>query len=185
MNDSDPKPDPATPTGAPHPASSHGEPFTLPDRDADVAVEMWSQPRLLAAARAMITNLARRLGFDEMTSSQISLAVDEALCNVINHGYKRRPDGRIWLRAWADEGDPSAISVSIDDRAETVDPRSIAGRDLDDVRPGGLGVHIMREVMDSVIFEQRDGGGMRLIMTRRNDREPEVADAGTEEGGDA
>ncbi|MFK7960986.1 MAG: ATP-binding protein [Phycisphaerales bacterium] len=154
----------------------------LPTEPADIELEMWSQPRLLSAARAMITHLAQRLGFDEITAGQVSLAIDEALCNIINHGYKRRSDGRIWLHVWAIEAAPGTIVVSIEDRAEAVDPETIRGRDLDEIRPGGLGVYIMREVMDVVHYEQREGGGMRLVMRKRID--PDASPAGAEENND-
>jgi anti-sigma regulatory factor (Ser/Thr protein kinase) len=133
----------------------------------DLRLEMFSQPRLLAAARAMVGNLAQRLGFNEIQCGQISLAIDEALCNIINHGYDRRPDGRIWLSVWDLHTDPPGIRVVIEDRAKQVDPERIRPRDLDDIRPGGLGVYIIREIMDEVSYEQRDGGGMRLTLTKR------------------
>jgi anti-sigma regulatory factor (Ser/Thr protein kinase) len=146
---------------------------------------MWSQPRLLSAARSMIAHLARRLGFDEITAGQVSLAIDEALCNVINHGYERRADGRIWLSVWAIETDPAEIAVVIEDRAKTVDPTAIQGRDLDDVRPGGLGVYIMREVMDLVQYDRRPGGGMKLTMRKRNvPGEPPAGHPGADAGAD-
>jgi serine/threonine-protein kinase RsbW len=137
--------------------------------------EMLSQPRFLAAARAMVNNVALRLGFSEILCGQISLAVDEALCNIINHGYDRRPDQRIWVNVWAlDDSDPPAIRIVIEDRARQVDPSTIRSRDLADIRPGGLGVFIIREVMDEVVYEQRDGGGMRLSMSKR--KPPDAAE---------
>lgn len=139
----------------------------MTERAPDLRLEMFSQPRLLTAARGMIRNLTARIGFDEIQSGQISLAVDEALCNVINHGYGRAPDGRITLGIWANEGDPPEIVVVIEDRAVQVDPDKIRSRDLADVRPGGLGVHIIREVMDEASYERREGGGMRLTMRKR------------------
>ena len=133
-----------------------------------VRLEMLSQPRFLSAARAMVQQFAQRLGFPESQCGQVSLAVDEALCNVINHGYARRDDGRIWMNFWATdhEGHPGLMIV-IEDLARQVDPATIKSRNLDDIRPGGLGVHIIREVMDHVRYEQRDGGGMRLVMSKR------------------
>jgi len=133
----------------------------------DLSLEMYSQPRLLAAARAMVGNLAQRLGFNEIQCGQISLAIDEALCNIINHGYERRPDGRIWLSVWDLQTHPPGIKVVIEDRAKQVDPETIRPRDLDDIRPGGLGVYIIREIMDDVSYEHRPGGGMRLTMTKQ------------------
>ncbi len=154
------------------PSAEAGRPEVagVPARDPDLRLEMWSQPRLLAAARGMVDHLARRVGFDEVTSGQISLAIDEALCNVINHGYERRPDGRITVSIWAEacvDASGGNLLVVIEDRARVVDPETIRGRDLDDIRPGGLGVHIIREVMDLVRYEPRPGGGMRLTLEKR------------------
>ena len=133
----------------------------------DLKLEMYSQPRLLAAARAMVGSLAQRLGFNEIQCGQISLAIDEALCNIINHGYERRSDGRIWLNVWDLKTAPPGIKVVIEDRAKQVEPERIRPRDLDDIRPGGLGVYIIREIMDDVSYEQRRGGGMRLTIVKR------------------
>ena len=132
-----------------------------------VRLEMLSQPRFLAAARAMVSNIAQRLGFNEVHSGQVSLAVDEALCNIINHGYEKRPDGRIWVNVWAISDGQPMIKIVIEDLARQVDPKVIRSRDLEDVRPGGLGVYIIREVMEDVHYEQREGGGMRLTMSKR------------------
>jgi anti-sigma regulatory factor (Ser/Thr protein kinase) len=145
-------------------------------REPDVRLEMYSQARFLAAARAMINNICQRLGFDETCCGQISLAVDEALCNIINHGYNKRPDGRIWASVWViEDGEVRpAIRIVLEDRARQVDPESIRSRDLEDVRPGGLGVYIIREIMDEVRYEKREGGGMRVTMFKRM---PEPADS--------
>jgi anti-sigma regulatory factor (Ser/Thr protein kinase) len=135
--------------------------------EPSIRLEMASQARFLAGARAMISNLAQRLGFSDIHCGQISLAVDEALCNIINHGYDKRPDGRIWLSVWTIDGDRPAIRIVIEDRAKQVDPNSIKSRNLEDIRPGGLGVYIIREVMDEVKYEKREGGGMRVTMSKR------------------
>lgn len=129
-------------------------------------LQMFSQPRFLAAVRALIGSVCDRLGFNSMQCGQISLAVDEALCNVITHGYQRSPDGKVWINLWSHETDPVGIRIVIEDLATQVDPDTIQPRDLDDIRPGGLGVHIMREVMDEVTYERRSDQGMRLTMRK-------------------
>ncbi len=135
--------------------------------EPDVLLEMFSEPKFLAAARAVVGSVARRLGFNEIQCGQISLAVDEALCNVITHGYHRCPDGRIWVSLWALDTKPTGIKIVIEDLASQVDPATIRSRDLADIRPGGLGVHIIREIMDEVCYERRSGGGMQLTMIKR------------------
>lgn len=136
------------------------------DAEPDIRMEMRSQARYLSAARSMVGSVAQRLGFPEMVCGQISLAVDEALCNVINHGYERRDDGKIWISVWRLGEEPSALKIVIEDQARQVEPDTIKSRDLCDVRPGGLGVHIIREIMDEVRYERREGAGMRLTMIK-------------------
>lgn len=139
----------------------------LPADRARVRVEMASDPLYLSGARELVAAVSRRLGFDELTCSQIALAVDEALANVICHGYGRQPDQPIWVSLWPLDGDVPAIKIVIEDEARQVDVSTIKGRSLDDIRPGGLGVHIIQEVMDEVHYEPREGTGMRLTLVKR------------------
>ena len=138
-----------------------------PPEPRDLELEMFSQPRLLSCARAVAGSFAQRVGFNEIECGQISLAVDEALCNIINHGYERRPDGRIRISISSLGGKPGGLRIEVEDRAKQVELDSIRSRDLDDIRPGGLGVYIIREIMDDVRYEHREGGGMRLSMVKR------------------
>lgn len=67
---------------------------------------------------------------------------------------------------------PTALRIVLEDEAEQVDPATIKSRDLEEVRPGGLGVHIIKSVMDEVKYERREGVGglggvgMRLTMIK-------------------
>jgi anti-sigma regulatory factor (Ser/Thr protein kinase) len=143
-------------------------------------LQLQSNPLYLSGAREMVSNVARRLGFAEDACSQMALAVDEALCNVIRHGYDKAADKPIWLTVYAlghvstpDElarggaNEVSGIKIVIEDEARQVDLTKIKSRDLDDIRPGGLGVHIIREVMDEVHYEHRQPAGMRLTMVKK------------------
>ena len=59
------------------------------------------------------------------------------------------------------------VGIVIEDDARQVDPEKIRGRNLEEIRPGGLGVHIIHQIMDSVLYEKRDASGMRLTMEKR------------------
>jgi len=137
-----------------------------------IKVEMLSNPVYLAGVRDLVSVIAQRLGFGEADRAQIALAVDEALCNIIRHGYDRRIDCPIWLHIWpiaTDRGSVHGLRIVIEDEARQVEPHHIRGRDLDDIKPGGLGVHIIKEVMDEAVYEKRDGGGMRLTLVKLKD----------------
>lgn len=134
-----------------------------------IQLQMLSDPMLLSGAREMVLWVARRTGFNELDCSQIALAVDEALCNVFRHGYDRSTEGTIWMSIWpkaATETEQGSIRIVIEDEAKQVDPEGIKSRDLDDIRPGGLGVHIIKEVMDHAVYEKRAQVGMRLTMIK-------------------
>lgn len=137
-----------------------------------VELRLTSDVRLLAGVRELVSHVAQRLGVSHDSSSHLALAVDEALCNVIRHGYKQQPGRPIWVRLWPleDDGrDGPGLRVVIEDEAPQVDVRCIQGRDLDDVRPGGLGVHIIRQVVDLAEYAPRPTVGMRLTLVKRSD----------------
>lgn len=176
---------------APNLNSPHSEP--------QVKVEIRSNPLYLSGIREMISAVAKRLGFAEEACGQMALAVDEALCNVIRHGYSKQPDRPIWLSlypeggAWA-TGSPSPLNGAVDERAESlriviedeaqqVDPSKIQSRDLDQIRPGGLGVHIIKTVMDEAFYEKRGPVGMRLTMVKKRQGTPKTITGGGVSGG--
>lgn len=137
----------------------------------DIRVHLVSDPTYLSGVRDLIAAVSRRLSFSDDACGQIALAVDEALANVIRHGYDRRRDGPITVSIWplpGDNGHPRpGIRIVVEDEAKQVDPCQIKSRDLDQIRPGGLGVHIIRQIMDEVVYEKRTGPGMRLTLVKR------------------
>ncbi len=133
----------------------------------EVEIRILSRPAHLCVVRQALSAALGKYGFDEGTCGQMALAVDEALTNVMRHGYEGRDDQPIWVKfGRSDASGQPAVRIVIEDLARQVDAGRIAGRDLADVRPGGLGVHIMHRVMDAVEFAPRPGGGMRLVMTK-------------------
>lgn len=131
-----------------------------------IKVELHSNPALLPSIRGLIIGLGKRFGFSDHENAHIALAVDEALANVIRHGYDSRQNELIWMTCTVHPGPPARITIEIEDEGNQIDPEQIKGRALDDVRPGGLGVHIMREVMDRCEFSTRAQSGMRLILEK-------------------
>ncbi len=135
------------------------------EREPEISIRLFSDPHLLSTIRAAVDALAKLVGFAERSRGLLTLAVDEALANVIRHGYQERTDEMIWINLWRVR-EPRGIRIVLDDLGRSVDPAKIKGRDLDDVRPGGLGVHIIKETMDESCWENRPGGGMRLTLVK-------------------
>ena len=132
-----------------------------------MSLRISAEPAELPRVRAALHAAVDQTGFGAEEAAQIILAIDEALTNIIRHGYGG-PCGKpidIGLVSLS-EGGRAGIRVTIRDFGRQVDPAVICGRDLDDVRPGGLGVHIIRSVMDEVNYGRAEEGGMRVTMKK-------------------
>jgi sigma-B regulation protein RsbU (phosphoserine phosphatase) len=124
-----------------------------------------SRPAELKRVREAIAATLETADCPEDVVRDCVLAVDEACQNIIRHAYGGDPDGEITLDVRRDGDD---LVVLLRDFAETVDPRRIKPRDLDQVRPGGLGTHLMQETMDAVEFAAvPDNGGNLLKMVKK------------------
>ncbi|MEQ8665755.1 MAG: SpoIIE family protein phosphatase [Rhodospirillales bacterium] len=117
------------------------------------AIEVPSNPDRLRMVREMISDCCEIAGCDTDARRDIVLAVDEACQNVIRHAYGGDANGRMGVSVWLDSGqEGSRLRIEISDDADPVDPATVRPRDLDDVKPGGLGTHLIREIMDTVDF---------------------------------
>ena len=132
-----------------------------------VKLAIVSDPAFLPVVRAAVGRMAELIGFCCDDSDKIILALDEALANVIRHGYDGRSDGPVELSFERVEREgASGIKINIRDQGKQVDPSKIRSRDLEDIRPGGLGVHIMNTVMNDVRYDCPADGGMALTMIK-------------------
>lgn len=129
---------------------------------------MPSDPRYLPVVRGAIAPLAAAIGWDEADCREITLALDEALANVIRHAYHSRADGLIRLecRECAD-----GLEISLLDSGDAPDKSKICAGEMGCNRPGGLGTHIIRRVMDSVSYEVTPAGN-RFVACKRLGKTP-------------
>ncbi len=136
-----------------------------------LCVTIPSDPKYLPLVRALVDEGAALTGFASEDRHAISLAVTEAMTNVIRHAYGGASGKRIDLVL--DTRD-ARFRLDIIDYAEYVDPKRIASRPLDEVRPGGLGVHLIKSTMDEVHYDKNEHGGttLRLVKSPAKTKEP-------------
>ena len=138
---------------------------TMPEKP--IKLSIFSFPQHLCVVRATVEKLCQTMGFDAETSGAVVLSVDEALANIIKHAYLGAEGRGIEIELLPiDEGQSQGLRICLRDYGQRVDPARIKSRDLRDVRPGGLGVHIMQECMDSIEFAPAEGGGTLLTMVK-------------------
>lgn len=129
-----------------------------------VALTVQSHPRLLAVVRDVVSRLADSHGLSEAVRNDLRLAVDEACANVIRHAYGGDTTQKIGLKFSATENE---FRVIIEDTGKKAGNEAFQGRDFDDVRPGGLGMHFIRRAFDSVFFDPKKKNGNRLVLIKR------------------
>ena len=128
-------------------------------------IHLLSRADKLQPLRHFVRELASQQGCCDENLDCMVMAINEACMNVIQHAYGGREDGEIIVEFWKDD---SELLVRIYDFAEKVDLQAIKSRDLNEVRPGGLGVHIIHQVMDSVEYKnQTEGIGNVLEMRKQ------------------
>jgi anti-sigma regulatory factor (Ser/Thr protein kinase) len=99
----------------------------------------------------------------------VVLAVDEALTNIIRHAYQGKAEQPIEvsfrrIQAVRDGAGRPALEIVLEDRGVTVERGKLYGRKLEDVRPGGLGLHFIKHGMDTVEFRRTWGRNqLRLV----------------------
>lgn len=117
----------------------------------------------LRLIRNAVRETATFCGFSDADARDVVLAVDEACQNVIRHAYGSEGEGDIAIEI---RQRPDAMIIIIRDYADEIDISRIKPRNLDDIRPGGLGTHLIREVMDEVDFlpPPIDGGNLLRLL---------------------
>jgi serine/threonine-protein kinase RsbW len=129
----------------------------LKHRDLLLKLELQSDPELLCAVRAAMERLTERMGFPEPECRSVTRAVDEAMTNIIRHAYSDQRDQPIELICYRTQrvvnGEPEeGLEIVLKDQGAPGESEKMRGRPLDEVRPGGLGLHYIRESMDVMEF---------------------------------
>ena len=110
-------------------------------------LEITSCPSDCKHARRFIEEWALTAGFADLERGRIVLAADEATTNVMRHTYKGAPDLPIFLSAAIQD---SHFHLRLRDHGPAVDPAELKGRALEDIKPGGLGLHLLATTFDVV-----------------------------------
>jgi len=119
-------------------------------RHMQIKFSMPSDPRYLCAVRGAIGPLAAAIGWNESDCRAIVLAVDEALANIIRHAYHDRTDCLMELEC---REIPDGLEITLLDNGDAPDPSKICAREVGSDQPGGLGTHIIKDVMDEFSYQ--------------------------------
>lgn len=122
---------------------------------------------VLDEIRDFVAETARQANFSDKEIYSIQLAADEACSNVIEHAYAGVDNGQIDLACFViDRG----VKIIIRDQGKSFNPSSVPepnlGADLTERQIGGLGMYLMRKLMDEVTYEASTQAGNILTMVK-------------------
>jgi len=133
-----------------------------------------SDSKYLNMVHELTRLLAETTGFETVEAEKIALAVDEATTNVVQHAYGGERGHEIEVH-FDPEGDSLEIVIFHDGRP--LESMPVPAFDLDDLvaerKTGGLGLTIMRQMMDKVEHTQAGAGKNKCVMVRYKQRDPD------------
>jgi len=120
-----------------------------------------SNTSAIGPLRHWIEERARAMKFSEKQIGRIALSVTEAVANIIKHTYKMEGDQKIQVGIGING---SELQIHLRDWGAKQDPSLFVSRPLDEIRPGGLGIHYMKETMDVLEFDDSHTHGNEVYL---------------------
>ncbi len=122
----------------------------------------------LGELRDFVTKVGHRHGFSERVINAFKLSIDEAATNIIKHAY-RDWEGNITIRAIVKK---NCLTIVLIDQGKYFDPRQVSDPDLqryvDIGKKGGLGIFIMRRLLDEIDYRKTEEGN-ELVLSKYRD----------------
>jgi serine/threonine-protein kinase RsbW len=120
-----------------------------------------------------VTHAATVAGLGSTAVYAVEMAVDEACTNIIEHAYGGEGRGNIECKCQINDGE---LTVILRDHGCPFDPSSVPEPDieasLEDREEGGLGLYLIRKLMDEVHFEFTSDAGNVLTIVKRRETTP-------------
>jgi len=123
-----------------------------------------SHPENLKSIRKVLKDVMSKTKLSKEDSGCVILAVDEACSNIIRHGYNNDYNQTIDLTIIVKT---NLLTISILDKGIRFDKDAIKDRDIKEIKPGGLGIYIINQVMDQVKYTRTSDGFNKIEMVKK------------------
>jgi serine/threonine-protein kinase RsbW/sigma-B regulation protein RsbU (phosphoserine phosphatase) len=130
------------------------------------------QNRIAEVARLVdaVESFGTHAGLSPDLTYRLTLSLDEIVSNVIRHGYSDTNDHVVEVRLSIHDG---VVTSVIEDDGHPYDPRESPEPDLsmpvEQRGPGGLGIFLVRQMMDSIDYARRDGRNVLTVTTSKRE----------------
>ena len=122
----------------------------------------------LAMIREIVSSIGTQAGLESADIAKLELAVDEACANVIEHAYGHDATKEVVIRATFDD---ETLRIEVEDTGRGFDPGTVKPEEVEKLiherKTGGLGMRLMKTLMDEVHYEIEPGQKNKLRMVKR------------------
>lgn len=140
----------------------------MPSIERKFTLQVPSSTENLALIREFVTAVGRQAQLEETDISSLELAVDEACANVIEHAYGHDITKEVVVRAKFDD---ESLRISVIDEGLGFEPDKAPQESVEDLikerKSGGLGIRLIKQLMDDVSYEIVPGQKNELHMTKK------------------
>ena len=121
----------------------------------------------LKDVRVFCREVFEKLHIEQNLKEELVLAIAEAAQNIVKHAYKDNPDteDKMVVQISCNE---NKLQIGFYDMGTPVDPTKVKHREIDNVKPGGLGTFFIKQIMDNAVFKKdQDGWVNHLVLTKK------------------
>ena len=148
-------------------------------RCPSAAIEVEARRENLRQILTFVDDACARFGVTGSDAFDVKLAVEEVCTNIIEYGYEPGATGPIGISM---DSDADRLVITVADRATPFDPDSAPKPDvealLEDRPLGGLGLHLVRKIMDDLRYESAPDGTNSLTLVKKRNRPQEASQDG-------
>ena len=122
----------------------------------------------LKEVRTFCRDVFEKLKIEQSLKDELVLAIAEAAQNIVKHAYKDKQDSNDIMVVKISCED-NKLQIAFYDMGTPVDPKKVKHREIDNIKPGGLGTFFIQEIMDAVEFkdEKRKPWINHLVLTKQ------------------
>ena len=122
----------------------------------------------LKDVRSFSREVFEKIKINQDLKDELVLAIAEAAQNIVKHAYKDIETNNDKMEIKISLGTNNELEIGFFDKGKPVDGAKVRHRNIDDVKPGGLGTFFIQQIMDAVVFREGEKPWINhLILTKK------------------
>ena len=122
----------------------------------------------LKEVRSFSREVFEKIKINQDLKDELVLAIAEAAQNIVKHAYKGIESTEDKMEIKISLSKDNELEIGFFDMGKPVDDAKVRHRNIDDIKPGGLGTFFIQQIMDAVVFREGEKPWINhLILTKK------------------